>query len=123
MADTMTDEAEFSQTKAGRVDAEIARIERSAVRHVHATQVSMEKSAAWAIRSEHTTMRESHAGVVVTRSAASDQSRATVLIAPVVRGDVHTWLDLRTAFAVGVGFFVGKLVLDVLKSVARRLMP
>ena len=120
MAGTTADEEEVSRTRAERVEGDVVRVERSAVRHVEATQLSMEKSAAWAVRAEHATLHRSQAGIVVSRSFASDQSRAAILMSPVVRGDVHTWFDLRTAFAVGLGFFVGKVVLDVLKGLGRR---
>lgn len=121
MAGTTTDETAVPGRKAPHVEGDVVHVERSAVRKVEASQVSLEKSAAWTVRADHATLHRSQAGVVVTRSFAGDQSRATILVSPVVRGEVHTWVDLRTAFAAGVGFFAGKLILDMMRSLGRRL--
>jgi hypothetical protein len=49
--------------------------------------------------------------VVVGRSVACDEVRTFVLATPIVRGEVHTWFDMRSALAVGVGIALGKALL------------
>ena len=54
---------------------------------------------------------------LAARDVALDGARVGVLAAPVVRGDVHAWIDLRAAFALGLGLALGGFAL----SLARRL--
>ena len=88
---------------------------QGAVMSLHARDVELTQAAAGTITAEHVTLQRSTAGAVLTKSAAADRSRVGILASPVVRGDVHTWLDLRTAFAAGLGFFVGKLIVDLIR--------
>jgi hypothetical protein len=97
-----------------------AALDRTAILRLIAERAELTWSAVGAVSADHATLQKSTAGVVVTKSAAVDRSRVGVLASPVVRGDVHTWLDLRTAFAAGVGFFLGKLLVDFIRSALRR---
>tara|TARA_Y100000590_G_scaffold451616_1_gene593299 strand:+ start:437 stop:823 length:387 start_codon:yes stop_codon:yes gene_type:complete len=103
------------------VQAEEVSIEQGVVVQLEAKSVSVEQSAIAAIRAERTTMRDSAAAVLATKSAACDGTYVGVLAAPVVRGDVHTWFDLRTAFAVGLGLAVGSFALSLGKGMLRSL--
>ncbi len=96
-----------------------AALERALIVRLIAERAELTWSAIGAVSSGHTTLRKSSAGLVVTKSAAVDRSQIGVLVSPVVRGDVHTWLDLRTAFAAGVGFFLGKLLVDAIRGYLR----
>jgi hypothetical protein len=71
---------------------------------------------------ERGTVRESGVGVVVAKGVALDEVRTGILAAPVVRGEVHTWLDLRTAVAIGVGMALGRAMLGIIAHLARRLV-
>ena len=51
---------------------------------------------------------------------AVDEVRTGILFAPVVRGDVHTLLDMRSAVAIGVGMVLGKAALAAVRALARR---
>ena len=103
------------------VQAEEVSIEQGAVVRLEAEAVSMEQSAVAAMRAERATMRDSAVAALATRSAALDGAYVGVLAAPVVRGDVHTWLDLRTAFAVGLGLAVGSFALSLGRGMLRGL--
>ena len=81
----------------------------------------MEQSAVAAMRTERATLRDSAAAVVATKSAALDGTYVGVLASPVVRGEVHTWFDLRTAFAVGLGLAVGSFALSLGRGMLRGL--
>ena len=103
------------------VQAEEVSIEQGAVVRLEAEAVSMEQSAVAAMRAERATMRDSAVAALATKSAALDGAYVGVLAAPVVRGDVHTWLDLRTAFAVGLGLAVGSFALSLGRGMLRGL--
>lgn len=97
-------------------------VERSAVRSLHADHASIDRSFVGNARFDYGTVRQSSAAVVVGRSVACDEVHTAVLISPVVRGDVHTWLDLRTAVAIGFGMALGSAFLKLTKLLARRLL-
>ena len=103
------------------VQAEEVSIEQGMVALLEADAVSMEQSAVVAVRTERATLRDSAAGVVATKSAALDGTYVGVLASPVVRGEVHTWFDLRTAFAVGLGLAVGSFALSLGRGMLRGL--
>lgn len=104
------------------VQAEEVSIEQGAVAQLEADAVSMEQSAVAAMRTERATLRDSAAAVVATKSAALDRTYVGVLASPVVRGEVHTWFDLRTAFAVGLGLAVGTFALSLGRGLLRSLL-
>ncbi|MGI8925024.1 MAG: hypothetical protein ACR2HN_00070 [Tepidiformaceae bacterium] len=101
--------------------ADQARLERAAVQRLHATQATFDRSFVGIAQFDQGTVRQSSAGVVVARSVACDQVRTLVLAAPVVRGEVHTWLDVRSALAIGVGMVLGKALLGGGRALARRV--
>lgn len=96
-------------------------LDRSAIRGVRASHVDVEKSAVGYARFGRGTIRQSVSGVVVGRSVACDEVRTGVLVSPVVRGEVHTLLDMRSAVAIGFGMVLGKAFLDGVRAVVRRL--
>lgn len=96
-------------------------LDRSAIRRVAADQVDAEKSAIGVASFERGTIRQSSAGVIIGKSVAVDQVKTGVLIAPVVRGDVHTLLDMRSAVAIGFGMVLGKVLLGVIRGAVRRV--
>ena len=98
-------------------------IERSAIRRVTAEQVDISRSAVGVATFERGTIRQSDAGIVVGRSVAVDQVRVGVLVSPVVRGEVHTLLDMRSAVAIGFGMVLGKLFVSAVRALARKLLP
>jgi hypothetical protein len=96
-------------------------LDKSAVRRVEADEVDISTSFVGYARFEHGTLRQGSAGVIAGRSVAVDEVRTGILISPVVRGDVHTWLDMRSAVAIGFGMVLGKALLSALRALARRL--
>ena len=109
---------DYAQT----VQAEEVSIEQGAAGRLEAGAVSMEQSVAGALRAERATVRNSAVGALAARSAACDGAHVGVLAAPVVRGEVHTWFDLRTAFAVGLGLAVGSFALSLGRGALRALL-
>ena len=103
------------------VNAGIADIERAAVQRLHATDASIAKSAVGSATFAHGTVTKSIVGVVAGRSVACDEVRTVILASPVVRGEVHTWLDLRAAVAIGVGIALGRALLAGANGLGRRV--
>ncbi len=96
-------------------------LDRSAVRSVSADDIDISKSAVGVARFQNGTIRLGTAGVVVGRSVAMDEVRTGVLISPVVRGDVHTFIDMRSAVAIGFGMVLGKAMLAGARALVRRV--
>lgn len=102
------------------LDADVARLERAAVQRLRAGQATATESSIAFVSMDNGTVRQSTVGVVVARSLAADEVRTGVLVTPLVRGDVHTWFDLRTAFAIGLGMAVGRVVISGVRALVRR---
>ena len=102
------------------LDATEADVERAAVQRLRAGKATISQSAIAFASMEQGTLRQSTAGAVIARSVACDEVRTGILISPVVRGDVHTWLDMRSAVAIGVGMVLGKTLLAGVRALARR---
>jgi hypothetical protein len=113
-------DATITRSRVGSLEADTAQLERSAVRRLHAREATVERSFVGIARAENATLRQGNAGIVIGRSVACDEVRTFVLAAPVVRGEVHTWLDLRTAVAIGFGMALGKLVIAAVRDAGRR---
>ncbi|MBK9342649.1 MAG: hypothetical protein IPN07_06300 [Dehalococcoidia bacterium] len=96
-------------------------LDKSAVRSIRADEIEITKSAVGFARFDHGTIRQGSAGVVIGRSVAMDEVRTGILISPVVRGDVHTWLDMRSAVAIGFGMVMGKALLAAGRALVRRV--
>ena len=95
-------------------------IDRSAVRRLEADEIDVSKSFVGVAKFENGTIRQGSAGVIAGRSVAVDEVRTGILISPVVRGDVHTWLDMRSAVAIGFGMVLGKAALAGVRALVRR---
>jgi hypothetical protein len=112
--------ATVQRSAIGTLESDQAQLEQAAVQRLRANQASFEQSAVAIARFEQGTLRQGAAAVVVGRSIACDEVHTAILAAPVVRGDVHTWLDLRSAFAIGFGMVLGKALLAGVRALARR---
>jgi len=112
---------EFDEGRVEEVTTTRFSLDKSAVRRVEADEVDISRSFVGYARFEHGTMRQGSASVIAGRSVAVDEVRTGILISPVVRGDVHTWLDMRSAVAIGFGMVLGKALLSALRALARRL--
>lgn len=105
----------------GASEGDIARLERAAVQRFRANQANVDRSAIGAASIGRATLRQSAAGIVIGRSVAADQVKVGILVSPVVRGEVHTWLDMRSAVAIGLGMALGRALLAVVRAGVRQL--
>ncbi len=102
-------------------DGDITHLERAAVRRLTGRDILVDRSMIGVSRSERATVSQSTVGVVAARSLALDEVRAGILIAPVVRGDVHTLVDMRTAVALGFGMVLGQAFLRGARRLQHRI--
>jgi hypothetical protein len=102
------------------LSADQARLERAAVNRLRSGHATIERSAVAVAQFDEGTLRQSSAAIVVANSLACDEVHTVVLASGVVRGTVHTWLDLRAAFALGLGLVVGKVIFDTAQSLLQR---
>ncbi|MFQ5382272.1 MAG: hypothetical protein ACE5EF_11745 [Dehalococcoidia bacterium] len=102
-------------------DVDVARLEKAAVQRLHAREVHFSRSAVALAIADTATIRESNAAVLASRSVAADQVRTAILVAPVVRGEVHSLIDLRTAVGIGLGMGLAKALIGGVRALGRRL--
>ncbi|GMV85173.1 MAG: hypothetical protein AMXMBFR80_10290 [Dehalococcoidia bacterium] len=121
MANNNGASAKVSEERYEEVTTTRLSLDRSAIRRVQADEVAIDKSAVGVARFDRGTIRQSSAGIVAGRSVAVDEVRTGILISPVVRGDVHTLLDMRSAVAIGFGMVLGRVFLAAIRAVARRV--
>jgi hypothetical protein len=112
---------ESADAPTGTFEGDIAHLERAAVQRFRANQATVNRSAIGVASIQRATLRQSAAGIVVGRSVAADQVKAGILVSPVVRGEVHTWLDMRSAVAIGLGMALGRALLAVARVAVRKL--
>jgi hypothetical protein len=112
---------EYTEERVEEVAVNRFSLDKSAVRSLHASELDTTKSAIGIARFENGTIRQGSAGIVIGRSIAVDEVRTGILVAPVVRGDVHTWLDMRSAVAIGFGMVLGKAFLAGARALVRRV--
>ena len=86
-------------------------LERAAVRRLHAREFTVSRSFVGVVRAERATLSESNAAVMISRSLACDEVHAGILVSPVVRGEVHTLIDMRSAIAIGLGMALGRALI------------
>jgi hypothetical protein len=112
--------ADIDRSMVNSLDAREATVTRGVVNRLQSEEADIAHSAIGTASFDRGTIRESNAGVIVGRSVACDEVRVGILASPVVRGEVHTWLDLRAAVAIGVGFALGKVVIGAIGALLRR---
>lgn len=103
------------------VESDTARLERAAVQRLRAGRAQVEQSSVGILQADQATLQRSNAGIVVARSLAADEVHVGLLISPVVRGEVHTLLDIRSAVAIGFGMALGRALLAVFQGLGRRV--
>lgn len=111
---------EATRAAVGSIESETARLEQAAVQRLRAGKAHVERSNIGILSVGQGTFQKSNAGVVLAKSLAADEVHAAILISPVVRGEVHTLLDMRSAVAIGFGMALGKVVLSGLRRLGRR---
>lgn len=111
MAQISGESVEVVQSAVGSVTGATVSLRQSAVRQLAAEQASLTESAAGLVRGHEVGLRESAALVAFGQSVSVEGSRVAFLLSPRVSGPVTAVFTLPAAFALGVGFVVGRAVL------------
>lgn len=114
--------ADIDRSMIGTLESRSAEVSRSAVSRLQAEEAAFDQAFIGTAVFDRGTLRQSTAGAVAGRSIACDEVRTAVLAAPVVRGQVHTWFDMRSAVAVGVGIVLGKVAIGLIGGLLRRAL-
>lgn len=112
---------EYTEERLEEIAVNRFTMDKSAVRSLHASELDTTKSAIGIAKFENGTIRQGSAGIIIGKSVAVDEVRTGILVAPVVRGDVHTLLDMRSAVAIGFGMVLGKAFLAGARALVRRV--
>ena len=115
-------EIEVRGSALGDVRAHEVEIEKSAVRSVVADEVEIEQAAVFAVRADKVRMERSASVLMAAREIEAQDVRTVLLLTPRLRGNVNALMDLRTAVAIGAGFFLARAALHLAGGLARRLM-
>ena len=110
----------IDRSAVGTVEAEQAQLEQAAVRRLRATQATIDHSAVFVARLDQATVNDSNVALLAARNVEAEKVHTMVLVSPVVKGEVHTLLDMRSAVAIGVGMALGSAVLAAVRAMARR---
>lgn len=116
-----TESADIDRSAVNVLETHNATVTRALINRLRAEDADVAQAGIGVATIERGTIRESTAGVIVGRSIACDEVRVGILASPVVRGEVHTWLDLRAAVAIGVGFAIGKLAISAAGALLRKV--
>ena len=111
---------QFDRSAVRHLESDVARLERAAVQRLNTVHGTLDRSAVAIATFHQATLKRSAVGIAISRSLACDEVRAGVLISPVVRGEVHTWFDMRSAVALGFGIALGNAVIKGGRALARR---
>jgi len=109
------DERSFRGRVLNSVSGNDVEIEQSAVRDLHGDDVEIEQSALAVARAHRFDIRGSTAGLLIGRHVHARDVNTLLLLTPSLRGSVRTVIDLRTAFAFGLGIVLGRRLLRLLR--------
>ncbi len=113
---------QLGQSAVGTIDGQQVELSRSAARRVEASQFSAERSAVASASFQQGTLSQSAVGVLVAREVQCEDVRTVFLAAPVVRGNVRTLIDVRSALAIGFGMALGKVLIAGIRAGGRRFL-
>jgi hypothetical protein len=98
----LASEVEMHLAAAGRVDAESVVAQQSIILAGRGDEIGAEQAFSAALIAQDARLHASRVGLAVADTALLDQSRATILLAREVHGDVETVLDARGAAVAGI---------------------
>ena len=112
-------EIEVRGSAIGDVRGNEVEIGQSAVRSVFAERVEIEQSGVFAVRANRVKMSGVASVLVAAREVEAQDVRAVVLLTPSLRGNAGALFDLRTAIAIGAGFFLARAALRLAAGAGR----
>lgn len=114
------DSVEVSRAAVRNISANVAGVQMSAVQSLTAAQASLQQSAAAFVRAQQVSVQSGVVGVAVGREVAVENASAFLLLAPSVTGNVKAVITLRTALALGFGFYLGRKITRIMGRLLKR---
>ena len=108
---------EIAQSAVGTVSGNVVSLRQSLARQVTAERATVSQSSMAAARAQRLELRESAAFLAIGRNVSIVGSRVLFLLSPRMSGQVAATFTLPTAFAMGLGFVLGRALLRMLGSV------
>ncbi|MSQ61809.1 MAG: hypothetical protein EXR43_04435 [Dehalococcoidia bacterium] len=112
----------YDPVTGGPLEGEIE-LRGSAVGDVCAHEVEIEQGAVFAVRADQVKMDRSASVLVAAHKVEAQDVRTVLLLTPRLRGNVTALIDLRTAVAIGAGFFLARAALRLAAGATRWLVP
>ena len=107
---------EIAQSAVGTVSGSVVSIRQSLVRQLTAERATVSQSSMASARAQRLELRESAAFLAIGRDVAMEGGRVLLLLSPRVSGQVAATFTLPAAFAMGLGFVLGRALLRMLGS-------
>ncbi len=108
---------EVAQSAVGTVSGSVVSLRQSLARQVTAERATVSQSSMAAARAQRLELRESAAFLAIGRNVSMEGGRVLFLLSPRVSGQVVATFTLPAAFAMGLGFVLGRALLRMLGSV------
>jgi hypothetical protein len=101
---------EVSQSAVRSLNAARANLHQSAVQQMAGESVTIEQSAVLRVRGNDVSLRQCAALGAMGMSVSAENCRTVFLCSPSMSGNVQAVITPRAAFALGLGFFLGRRV-------------
>jgi hypothetical protein len=119
--DSITGETvEVTQSAVRSLTAARADLHQTAVQQLVGESVTVEQSAVLQVRGKDVSLRECSALAALGGTVSAENCRTVFLCSPSVSGNVQALITPRTAFAFGLGFFLGRKVLGMAGRLLKR---
>jgi len=119
--DSITGErVEVSQSAVRSLSAARANLNQSVVQQLAGESVTVEQSVVLRVRGNEVTLRECAALGAMGARVSAENCRTVFLCSPSVSGNVKAVITPRAAFALGLGFFLGRRFLGLAGRLLRR---
>lgn len=112
---------DVEQSAIDAVSGSTVSLRQTAVRSVTAEDVVRSQSCAASVRGGHVELKESAALLTVGERITAQGSRVVFLLSPSVSGPVNAVFTLPAAFALGLGYAVGRIGMPILGRLATSL--
>jgi hypothetical protein len=105
---------EVSQSAVQNLAAGSASLRQTIVQRMAAERADVDQSALLAARVQDLALRNSLSGVLVGQSVSVENARTVFLLSPNVSGPVTATFTLPAAFALGLGYVLGRSLIRLL---------
>jgi hypothetical protein len=111
---------ELTQCAVRSLTAARADLHQTAVQQLAGESVTVEQSVVLQVRGKDVSLRECSALAALGGTVSAENCRTVFLCSPSVSGNVQALITPRTAFAFGLGFFLGRQVMRLPGRILKR---